>query len=100
LGAQDRLDEAITKAAEHWTIDRMVSIDRCILRLAAYELLDHPETPPSVVINEAIEIAQDYSADDAGRFVNGVLDRIRKNAAGLSKPKTRRKKSDGDKNGS
>ena len=100
LGAQSSLDEAISKAAKHWSIDRMISVDRCILRLAAYELLNHPGTPPKVVINEAIEIARDFSADDSSRFINGVLDKIKENAVGGAKPKVRRKKSDGAKKSS
>jgi N utilization substance protein B len=56
----------------------MAVIDRLVLRLAVYELLTEVETPPKVVINEAIELARTFSGDDAVAFVNGVLDAVRK----------------------
>ncbi len=74
----DELDGLIAAAAEHWRISRMAVVDRLILRLAVYELRHVSATPPKVVINEALELARRFSTDDAVKFVNGVLDAIRK----------------------
>lgn len=71
-------DPIIAASAEHWRLDRMAVLDRLILRLAVHEFLRAPETPRKVVINEAVELARTFSTDDAVRFVNGVLDGIRK----------------------
>jgi transcription antitermination factor NusB len=70
------IDEIIKKAAEHWSIDRMAVIDRNILRAAAYELIYRKDIPPSVAINEALEIAKKYSTEESAPFINGILDRI------------------------
>jgi N utilization substance protein B len=72
------LDALITGAAEHWRLERMNVLDRLILRLATYELLHEADTPARVVINEALELARTFSGDDSVRFVNGVLDSIRR----------------------
>ena len=72
------LDPIIAEAAEHWRLERMTIIDRLILRLAVYEFLRQPATPARVVINEALELARTYSTDDAVRFINGILDGIRR----------------------
>ena len=77
----DALDPLITDAAEHWRIERMNVLDRLILRLAVYELLHEPETPGKVIINEALELARSFSADDSVRFINGILDAIRRTLA-------------------
>lgn len=74
---QARLDETITGVAEHWDLHRMAVIDRCILRMACFELLDLPEIPPKVSINEAIDLAKRYSTAESGSFVNGLLDKVR-----------------------
>jgi len=74
----DRLDPLIADAATHWRIERMNVLDRLILRLAVYEFLETPETPAKVVINEALELARTFSSDDAVRFINGILDAIRR----------------------
>jgi len=66
------LDRTIAELTTDWSIDRLANTDRTVLRLAAYELL-HTETPPQVVINEAVELAKRYGTEDSGRFVNGVL---------------------------
>lgn len=76
------LDEAISRHAQHWRLSRMAVIDRLILRLATYELFHEPETPPGVVIDEALELARTFSEEDAVRFVNGVLDAIHKQKNG------------------
>lgn len=72
------IDPMITEAAEHWRIERMNVIDRLILRLAVHEFLKEPETPAKVIINEALELARTFSNDDSVRFINGILDAIRK----------------------
>jgi N utilization substance protein B len=72
------IDPVIGEAAEHWRLERMNVLDRLILRLAVYEFLHEPDTPAKVVINEALELARTFSNDDAVRFVNGILDAIRK----------------------
>lgn len=61
-----------------WSVSRLVSLDRAVLRLAVYELLFEQETPKGVVLNEAVEISKQYSGDESSRFVNGVLGRDRK----------------------
>jgi N utilization substance protein B len=74
----ETIDTIIKKAAEHWSIDRMAVVDRNILRAAVYELLYREDIPPSVTINEAIEIAKKYSTEESAAFINGILDKIRK----------------------
>ncbi len=71
------LDETIVRYAENWLLNRMAVIDRNILRFAAYELLYMgDEIPPKVAINEAVNIAKKFSQEEAGKFVNGILDKI------------------------
>lgn len=72
------LDALIQQHSEHWRLERLAVIDRLILRMAVWELRHEAETPPAVILNEAIELARTFSTDDAVRFVNGVLDGIRK----------------------
>ena len=72
------LDPIIGEAAEHWRLERMNVMDRLILRLAVYEFLHTAETPAKVVINEALELARTFSNDDSVRFINGILDAIRR----------------------
>lgn len=73
---REELDRLIEERLENWRFDRVSVIDLTILRIALAELLYCPETPTGVIINEAIEIAHRYSSHDAGRFVNGILDRL------------------------
>ncbi|MBW3549003.1 MAG: transcription antitermination factor NusB [Actinobacteria bacterium] len=70
------LDALITGHARGWTIERMPVLDRTLLRMALYELSHRPDVPTGVVISEAVELAQRYSTDDSGRFVNGMLGKI------------------------
>ena len=70
-------------ASVGWPLDRMAVIDRIVLRLAVAELLDPDGPPPAVVIDEAVELAKEYSTDESGRFVNGILATI---AADLGPP--------------
>ena len=74
---QRELDALIRQFSEHLRIERMVAVDRNLLRLAAYELKHHPEVPVKVVINEAVELAKRYGTELSGAFVNGLLDRLR-----------------------
>jgi transcription antitermination factor NusB len=70
------IDDQIGLASTHWSIARMSRVDRNLLRLAVYELMFCSDIPPKVSINEALEIAKRFSADDAPMFLNGVLDRV------------------------
>jgi N utilization substance protein B len=70
------IDRRLSEVAENWRIDRMAVVDRNILRLGVYELLFCPETPASVAINEAVELAKRYGTQDSPAFVNGLLDRL------------------------
>jgi len=72
------IDPMIADAAKNWRIERMNVLDRLILRLAVYEFLHEPGTPGKVIINEALELARSFSADDSVRFINGILDAIRR----------------------
>lgn len=72
------LDRAAAHHAENWRLERMAAVDRNILRLALYELFYLPEHPPTVVINEAIELARKFSSVNSVDFINGVLDAARK----------------------
>lgn len=73
-----RINEVISQHAENWEIKRMAVIDKNVLRLGTFELLYMDEIPPKVSINEAIELAKKYGDVDSGKFVNGILDKIRK----------------------
>jgi N utilization substance protein B len=70
---QERLDEAIDARATGWTLKRMPVIDLNVLRIGAFELAERPDVPTAVVLDEAVELAKQFSTDDSGRFVNGVL---------------------------
>lgn len=72
------IDARLTAAAENWRLPRMATVDRNVLRLGAYELLHTPETPAAVAFDEAIELARRYGSADSPAFVNGVLDRLRR----------------------
>ena len=72
------VDTLIAQYTEHWDLDRMAVVDRNILRMAIYELLDRPSVPPKVAINEAIEISKKFGTKESSRFINGILDRVHK----------------------
>jgi len=74
LANLEQLDEELAVQTAHWRLERLAAVDRNILRLAMFELMHVPDTPPAVVIDEAIEIAKKFGAEESGRFVNGVLD--------------------------
>ncbi|OGS21766.1 MAG: transcription antitermination factor NusB [Elusimicrobia bacterium RIFOXYA2_FULL_39_19] len=71
------IDSYINTYAENWNIARMSTVDRNIIRIGAFEILKTPETPISVIIDEAVEISKKYSTLDSGKFVNGILDKIK-----------------------
>jgi N utilization substance protein B len=72
----DRIDALIARFAIDWTLERMPVIDRTLLRVAVFELLERPDVPTGAVISEAVELAKRFSTDESGRFVNGVLGAI------------------------
>ena len=79
-GALDHRDEAdalIKKHAQNWDLHRMAAVDRNVLRLAIYEMLYRDDIPPVVSINEAVDIAKKFSTQDSGKFVNGILDKVK-----------------------
>jgi len=74
---RDELDAEITAVATNWNITRMAAVDRNVLRLGLAELTIDPGTSHKIILNEAVELAKRFSSDDAGAFVNGLLDKIR-----------------------
>jgi N utilization substance protein B len=78
VGEVEDLDAIIAQHSHHWRVERLATIDRLILRMAVWELRHDPDTPPAVVMNEALELAREFSTDDAVRFVNGILDSVKK----------------------
>lgn len=74
---QEEIDSLIEKYAANWKINRMPVVDRNIIRLASYEILYIPQTPINVIIDEAVELSKSYSNKDSGKFVNGVLDKLK-----------------------
>jgi N utilization substance protein B len=77
LEQREKLDAEIIKYAKNWDIRRMAVVDRNILRLAIYEMLFRDDIPPIVSINEAVDIAKKFSTEDSGKFVNGILDKLK-----------------------
>ncbi len=75
------LDAVLQRLATYWQIERMGSVERNVMRMALYEMLYCPDIPPIVSINEAVDIAKYFSSDEAGKFVNGILDQARKELA-------------------
>ena len=77
LQHRDEIDEHIKRHARNWELHRIAAVDRNILRLAIFEMLHRSDIPPVVSINEAVDIAKKFSTDDSGKFVNGILDKIK-----------------------
>ncbi|MCG6155460.1 transcription antitermination factor NusB [Rubinisphaera margarita] len=73
---RDQIDAAISAVAKNWTLKRMAATDRNLLRLGCFEL-QHFDTPPTVVINEAIDLAKKFGAENSSSFVNGILDQLK-----------------------
>ncbi len=76
LQNQKEIDRLIKENSEHWTLKRMAVVDRNILRLATFELRYCSDIPFKVTLNEAVELAKKFGADDSGAFINGILDNI------------------------
>ncbi len=74
---REKIDSLLDQWAKNWKISRMPAVDRNIMRIAVFEMLNRPEIPASVSINEAVEIGKKFGTRDSGPFINGVLDRIR-----------------------
>ncbi len=77
LEHRDEADAVIKKHAINWELHRIAAVDRNILRLAIYEMLHRDDIPPVVSINEAVDIAKKFSTQDSGKFVNGILDKVK-----------------------
>ena len=75
------IDLRLSHAAENWRVARMTAVDRNILRIGAFEILYQPDTPHAVIVDEAVELARRFGTEDSSAFVNGVLDRLRRDAA-------------------
>lgn len=76
---QEKIDKILSSYATNWSVDRMSSVDRCILRIATYEIaFSADKAPIPAIIDEAIELSKKYSTDKSGKFINGLLDRIKK----------------------
>jgi len=77
LAGKARIDGLMDQCSKNWKISRMPAVDRNIMRIAAFEMLEMADIPSSVSINEAVDIGKKYGTRDSGAFINGVLDRIR-----------------------
>lgn len=78
----EEIDEVLQSFLHNWSMDRLSTIDRAVLRIGAVELLKKEDIPPKVAIQEAIHLAETYGGDDSPRFVNGVLDALYKGRSG------------------
>ena len=76
IDAQSEIDEQIVTHARDWKLERMPAVDRAILRIGVWEILHNDQIPTAVAIDEAVELAKEFSTDDSGSFVHGVLARI------------------------
>lgn len=93
LGQSDDLDKQIQPIAPEWPLNQIARIDHIVLRIGAYELINHKDVPPKVVINEAVELAKGFGGDSSSRFVNGVLGTFLRNIGSSDdvKPKADKK---------
>ncbi len=82
-GSIEKIDEIIGTVSDNWRLERMSRVDRNILRMGTHELTSDEETPPLVVINEAVELAKRFGTEESPAFVNGILDRIARDARRL-----------------
>lgn len=76
LARLSEIDERIREASDNWRVERMSRVDRNVLRLGTYELMERSDVPRAVIIDEAIELAKRYGSEVSGKFVNGVLERV------------------------
>ncbi len=83
---QPEVDRTIQQASRNWRLERMATVDRNILRLAVFEMLFEKNLAPSIIMDEAIEIAKKYSGQEAANFVNGILDGVHRQLQGTSGP--------------
>jgi N utilization substance protein B len=77
LEHRQEIDEVIQRHSRNWGLHRMAAVDRNVLRLGIYEMHHREDIPPVVSINEAVDIAKKFSTEDSGKFVNGILDKVR-----------------------
>lgn len=77
LENREQLDDIIRKHAKNWDLHRMAAVDRNVMRLAIHEMLHRDDIPPVVSINEAVDVAKKFSTADSGKFVNGILDKVK-----------------------
>lgn len=82
------LDKRITRASTNWRLERMTRVDRNLLRLGAWELVERGDVPRAVVIDEAVELAKRFGTEESGAFVNGVLDRVADDCGRQDEPRT------------
>jgi len=87
IAQRPRLDAELVKASLNWRLERMNPIARNVLRLGTWELLEHPEIPRAVIIDESVEVAKRYAGTESAAFVNGVLDRIADTCGRREEPK-------------
>jgi N utilization substance protein B len=87
----DKINKQIHACAKNWSLDRMATVDRNVLRMAVYEILYRMDIPASVTINEAIEIAKKYGTEESGAFVNGILDSAARLTRKLEENSSKRK---------
>jgi N utilization substance protein B len=87
LAERPRLDQELVKASTNWRIERMNPIARNVLRLGTWELMNHPEIPRAVIIDESVEVAKRYAGTESAGFVNGVLDRIADSCGRTNEPR-------------
>ena len=77
------MSRLLGRHATGWSVERMPAVDRCVLEMATFELLDEADVPVAVVLDEAVELAKTYSTEDSGRYVNGVLSAVASEVRGL-----------------
>ena len=87
-GGLGEIDALLAENLENWRLERLGIVERNILRLAVFEFLREPATPPIVVIDEAIELAKRFGGEESGQFVNGILDALRKKIEAARDPET------------
>lgn len=91
LKEQAALDEKIQPIAPEWPLEHIARMDRLVLRIGAYELLHQKDTPPKVVINEAVELAKAFGGDNSSKFINGVLGTLYRQEGGKELPENNKK---------
>lgn len=77
IAHREEIDGVIARHVRNWSMDRLATVDRNVLRLAVFEMLHRQDIPPVVSINEAVDIAKKFSTHDSGKFVNGILDKVK-----------------------